>query len=139
MNANEKIIDFNKLWNNRQDFETKCKENNACEKEFNELVSTKNKNDWLKIIYENFEWTNKHILKKLDKAWNFHNGFTQICINDKWGFLKQDGTMLTEFIYDHAWGFKNGFAQVCINGEWGYIKLDGTKLTECIYDVAHRF
>lgn len=57
----------------------------------------------------------------------------------KWGFLRKDGTQLTDFIYDEAKQMKNNRAAVKKNEKWGYIDENGTEVIGFQYDEAFNF
>ncbi|MCH5353294.1 MAG: S-layer homology domain-containing protein [Acutalibacter sp.] len=53
---------------------------------------------------------------------------------NKYAFVAPDGTVITDFIYDHVGTFSNGIAAVCRDGKWGYIDENGDEITGFIYD-----
>jgi transglutaminase-like putative cysteine protease len=66
-------------------------------------------------------------------AHNFSEGFASVAINktragtltnDRWGFLKKDGTWLAKPAYVGAGSFKDGIAPVISGLSWGYINRD---------------
>ncbi len=57
----------------------------------------------------------------------------------KWGFLRKDGTQLSDFIYDEARQMKNNRAAVKKGEKWGYIDENGMNVIDYQYDEAHDF
>ena len=60
----------------------------------------------------------------------------QICSqNSPFGYVAEDGTMLTDFIYQCADDFSDGLAACSKDGKtWGYIDSSGNPLTDFIYE-----
>lgn len=66
--------------------------------------------------------TKEYGIRKIDGTWNFkksirienqlREGKAIYCIGDKYGFIRADGSLLTEAEYDFAENFGNGFAKV---------------------------
>ena len=67
------------------------------------------------------------------------NGYAAVCRGDKWGFVNQDGELVTEYQYEEAESFQNGYAAVCIGGLWGYIDADGQQIIDCRFTEASHF
>ena len=67
------------------------------------------------------------------------NGYAAVCRGDKWGFVNQDGELVTEYQYEEAESFQNGYAAVCIGGLWGYIDADGQQIIDCRFTGASHF
>lgn len=63
------------------------------------------------------------------------------CIYDgqKYGFMKQTGEEITDYIYDMAYPFSEGFACVMMNGKYGFIDTDGQEVIPFIYEDAAPF
>lgn len=55
---------------------------------------------------------------------------------DRWGFVKQDGTVVLEPAYEDACSFSKGYAAVKENGKWGYINTDGDWLIPARFERA---
>lgn len=49
---------------------------------------------------------------------------------DKWGFIRQDGSVYIEACYEDARPYRNGYAAVKQNGLWGYIDRYGKAVVE---------
>ena len=67
------------------------------------------------------------------------NGYAAVCRGDKWGFVNQDGELVTKYQYEEAESFQNGYAAVCIGGLWGYIDADGQQIIDCRFTGASHF
>ena len=59
--------------------------------------------------------------------------------NNKYNFLKPDGTYLSNVWFDDVCCFKNDFASVKLNNKWNFIKPDGTYLSEIWFDWVEYF
>lgn len=57
----------------------------------------------------------------------------------KYAYVKKDGTMLTDFIYDDAQSFQVGLARIKSNGKYGLIDMTGSPITVCQYDYITEF
>ena len=60
-------------------------------------------------------------------------------MNDKWGYINQDGTEVIPCKYDDAHEFHEGLAAVKFNKKYGYINQKGEKVVSYKYDDAHEF
>ena len=65
------------------------------------------------------------LVPKFFEVFDFHEGFSRVKLDGKWGFIKTDGTWLVEPKFDYAGDFKNGTAYVELEGEEGTIDTDG--------------
>lgn len=59
-------------------------------------------------------------------------------LNNKWNYLKSDGSLLSNTWYDIAKSFSYGFAVVCLNDKWNFIKTDGTALSDTWFDYIYK-
>ena len=78
-------------------------------------------------------------MAKFDNAANFHEGFAQVKLDDKWNHIDTSGKLLSEQWYDEAWSFHEGFAVVELNGKYNFIHTKGNLLSEQWYDWAANF
>jgi hypothetical protein len=60
---------------------------------------------------------------KYDIIFDFKNGFAVVELNEKSGYIDENGSEICECKYDIAWNFENGFAKVKLNDKYGYINL----------------
>ena len=133
----KKLVDFTAWYADRKRIEKECEERCACASEFKKLVEAQTEEDWVAIIQTNFNWVCGRnidgIHKIVESARGFQEGFAAVrdFPSGLWGFLKSDGTMLTEFQFAYARDFQEGFATVedSSSGLWGFLKSDGTMLT----------
>ncbi|MBQ8326464.1 MAG: WG repeat-containing protein [Lachnospiraceae bacterium] len=58
---------------------------------------------------------------------------------EKYGYMTNDGTEITEYIYDYASPFSEGLACVLKDGKYGFINKDGETELPFIYDDAAPF
>ena len=78
-------------------------------------------------------------VSKFDFAWDFHEGFAVVILNEKYNFIDTSGKMLSEQWYDWAGNFHEGFALVELNGKYNFINTKGELLSEQWYDYANIF
>ena len=57
----------------------------------------------------------------------------------KYGYIKKDGTPLTDCIYDEAQSFQGGMARIKLNGKYGLIDWSGSPITPVVYDYITEF
>ena len=68
------------------------------------------------------------------------NGFIEIELAGKYGFINEKGEKVTPCKYDHAGRFSsNGLANVEIDGKYGFINEKGEEVIPCRYDNASSF
>ena len=68
------------------------------------------------------------------------NGFIEIELAGKYGFINEKGEKVTPCKYDHAGRFSsNGLANVEIDGKYGFINEKGEEVIPCRYDNASPF
>ena len=61
-------------------------------------------------------------------------------VNDKKGYINENGDIVIEPKFDYAWPFENnGLARVEINGKQGYINQSGEMVTELKLDRVWSF
>ena len=68
----------------------------------------------------------------------YSEGIFIICCG-YYGFMRSDGTEITEYIYDYAYPFSEGLACVRIDGKYGFIDTSGAVALPLIYDNATPF
>jgi len=52
----------------------------------------------------------------------------------KYGYMRADGTEITQYMYDYAYPFNEGLACVRLDGKYGFIDRDGNTALPFIYD-----
>lgn len=57
----------------------------------------------------------------------------------KYGYIKENGVQLTDYIFDEAYPFSDGLACVKVYGKYGYIDENGEVVIPFIYDDAATF
>lgn len=67
------------------------------------------------------------------------DGAIAVKANGKWGFIKNDGSVLIEPAYDDAYSFSLGFAPVKMNERWAYIDTSNNAITEYKFFEARPF
>jgi hypothetical protein len=73
-------------------------------------------------------------MKQYDYIYDFENGFSMVCLNDKWGFIDTNGHEICEIKYDFVYSFTNGFSIVVLNGKWGGINKKGIEIIDIKYN-----
>ncbi len=58
---------------------------------------------------------------------------------EKYGYMTNDGTEITDYIYDYATPFSEGLACVAIDGKYGFLDKEGEIALPFIYDDAAPF
>jgi len=90
----------------------------------------------------------EYIIKPIyDEARLFEEGLGAVCLDNKWGFIDEEGNMVIEPAYNEVTDFKYGSARVKIyeviegNGEarWALIDDEGNLLTDFIYSSIRDF
>ncbi|MCW1360932.1 WG repeat-containing protein [Campylobacter jejuni] len=64
---------------------------------------------------------------------------TKIVIDDKTGFIDENGKMAIKAKYDSVSNFKEGIAAIKLNGKWGYIDKKGQMLVKPKFDFVSGF
>lgn len=67
------------------------------------------------------------------------NGFSEVCRNNKFGFIDEKGIEVVPCIYGVIWDFRyylgaHLLAEVGRDGKKGYVGIDGTEVIPCVYD-----
>ena len=60
-------------------------------------------------------------VSKYDRCSDFEEGLAAICIDNKYGFINEDGNEVIPLIYDYAYDFCEGYAIVGVNNKYGAI------------------
>ena len=58
---------------------------------------------------------------------------------EKYGYMTNDGTEITDYIYDYATPFSEGLACVAMDGKYGFLDKEGEIVLPFIYDDAAPF
>ena len=137
---------FQNVWENRFEFLQICRITNI---EFwdticKQLIEAISEASFLKVILDEFSLINKHIKEfqpKFDNVWDFSAGIALVKLNEKYGYIKEDGSFLAEPKFDRAFDFdaNSETAIFKINEKYGYLKLNGLYLTEPRFDYAGNF
>ena len=124
------------IWDNKELFIQKCKEGWACKDEFKRLLNAKSKDDFMEVVWDNYNWVNRMITEEYDYAWCFYEGFALVKLNDKYGFIDEAGNIFIPIIYDFASNFFEGLAKVKSDNKYGFIDKNGYIIVPIIYDYA---
>ena len=77
------------------------------------------------------------LLGAYDRVGAVDNGFVMANTGGKWGFLRADGTPVTEHRYDDLRSFIDGHAAARVEGRgWSLLREDGTELPGAYDDVG---
>jgi hypothetical protein len=63
----------------------------------------------------------------------------QLRIDEKWGFIDRQGTIVIEPSFDAAESFSQGLAKVKVGDKWGFIDRQGAVAIAPIYDEVDSF
>ena len=66
-------------------------------------------------------------------------GFAAVKLNDKWGFIDINGTVVIPFVFDEALSFGQHLAAVKFEDLWGYINLSGSIVIDAVFIEAKSF
>lgn len=69
----------------------------------------------------------------------YSEGLLGIKIEDKWGYLDEEGNIVISPQYDKVNEFSNGMATICVEGKYGFIDTSGKTIVEPIYDKVFMF
>lgn len=58
---------------------------------------------------------------------------------EKYGYMKQTGEEITDYIYDMAYPFSEGLACAILDGKYGFIDTNGAEAIPFIYEDAAPF
>ena len=67
------------------------------------------------------EKENVAIQPKYEHVGNFYEGFANVLLNKKWGFIDKTGKVVIPIKYDKVDIFSEGLAPVSLNKKWGFI------------------
>jgi len=73
---------------------------------------------------------------KYDEVRSFNDGYVQVMLDNKWGFVNKQGKEVVTPKYDKAYAFYNGFACVSNNNKWGFIDKTGKTVISFEYDYV---
>lgn len=135
-------FNFDNVFELREEFEQLCKQNSACKDEYKKLVEAETKEEFMEVIYNNFQWVYNRVTRfnlEFKSVCNFYDGLARIMLNDKYGFINTLGTIVIHCSYDYAGDFCNGFAIVKSNEKYGFIDTFCKLIIPCIYDGADNF
>ena len=125
------------IWDNRGLFIKKCKKLGACKDEFKRLLQAQSKEDFMQVVWDNYNWVNRKITQDYPYAYDFHEGFAKVKLDNKYGFIANQGNVAIPIIYDDAWNFHEGFAKVKLDNKYGFIANQGNVAIPIIYDFAY--
>ena len=127
------------IWENKELFIQKCKEEDACEDEFKRLLDAESKDDFMQVVWDNYEWVNREITQEYYYAYDFSEGFAVVELNNKMGLIDEAGNIAIPIIYDDAWNFHEGLAKVKLDNKYGFMDKLGEVVIPIIYDDALSF
>ncbi|MEO5948316.1 MAG: WG repeat-containing protein [Chitinophagaceae bacterium] len=77
--------------------------------------------------------------KQYDQMFFSKDGLRKVKLNNKYGFIDEDGNEITEIEYDDAGDFYEGMAAVKKDGKMGFINKVGKIVIPLMYDYAEYF
>ena len=72
--------------------------------------------------------------EKYDKVWPFINGLARVKLNDKWGYVDNEGNEVVPLMYDFAGFFYEGLARVELKRKCGFVDKTGKEVIPPKYD-----
>ncbi len=78
-------------------------------------------------------------LKDYDEVKPFTDGLAAVGLNEKYGFINQQGKEIIPLKYDHTYSFHDRLAAVTLNGKHGFIDQKGNVIIPLQYDNAYSF
>lgn len=87
------------------------------------------------------EWAQDIIIRRNDsyRALFNENGLCCIKVHGGFAFINEDGTIITDTLFDSTFGFHNGFAGVSLKNKRNYIKTDGSLISGNWFDAISPF
>lgn len=70
---------------------------------------------------------------------DFSEGLATVCIDDKWGYINNNGETAISLDYDWVDDFVNGYAVIAINDKYGFVDKTGTIVLEPKYDNVNDY
>lgn len=77
--------------------------------------------------------------KKYDDVDSFKEGFAIVSLNEKYGFIDQQGKEVIPLKYDDVFSFSEGLARVKLNGKFGFVDQKGKEIIPLKYEHAYFF
>jgi WG containing repeat len=77
--------------------------------------------------------------KDIPTHFMFNEGLSRIKIEEKWGFVNQEGEIVVEPQYDEAFHFSEGLAAVKKDGKFGFINTNGEVVIDYQYGQVDSF
>lgn len=74
-----------------------------------------------------------------DAVGNFSEGLGAVRVNGKWGYVNEEGKLVTPCTFEKAWKYSSGLAKVMIGGKWGIVNEEGQLVAPCVFDDAECF
>lgn len=79
------------------------------------------------------------IKPQYQEAWSFQEGLALIKKDDKWGYIKTDGSFAIKPTYDDGWGFSDGLAKVQKGDKFGFINAQNQVIIPIKYEDSHHW
>lgn len=77
--------------------------------------------------------------KNYDEVYPFAEGFAQVVLNGKSGYIDKTGKQVGEIKYDYAYAFSDGLGRVELDGKSGFINQTGKEIIPLKFDYAYGF
>lgn len=109
-----------------------------------------NDNNFLKIKFGFVNEKGEEIIqRKYDRAENFHNGLSRVCVYEKgkysenepkFGFINKQGNTVVQIKYDDTGNLSEGLIWLKLNGQFGYVDNHGNQIIPFkTYDAVGEF
>lgn len=69
------------------------------------------------------------VINRASSVGEFSEGFLNVCIDDKWGYINYRGEIVSAFEYNSSKPFSSGMARVEKEGQGGFVNVNGQFVT----------
>lgn len=69
----------------------------------------------------------------------YREGLAKVCQNEKWGFVRDSGSLAIPCQWDEVRDFSEGFAAVRQEDKWGILDSLGNLVVPCRWEIIHSF
>jgi KWG Leptospira./Bacterial RNA polymerase, alpha chain C terminal domain. len=99
--------------------------------------------EWRKVS-KNGKWGFSNGLQtviqpQFDEVFSFKDGLACVEVDEKFGYINQEGEFVIEPMYECAMSFSEGLAVIFENEKCGYINKQNVKVIDCKFDAATAF
>lgn len=108
-----------------------------------EVYQTENKislkTEDITVVQTEEQVLREKFLKQYDDVGEFKEGFADVRLKNKWGFIDRKGVVIIPLKFDYVYAFSEGLALVELNEEYGFINVTGEVVIPIQYYNASSF